>query len=35
MEIASITIGSSKGLPLSKAVLDKYNIKEKVEMILE
>jgi len=35
MEIAIIKIGNSKGLRLSKTILDKYNIKEKVELILE
>ena len=35
METAIIKIGNSKGLLLSKTILDKYNIKEKVELILE
>lgn len=35
MEKAIIKIGNSKGLRLSKTVLEKYNIKDKVEMILE
>ena len=35
MEVSIIKIGNSKGLRLSKAVLDKYNIKDKVELILE
>lgn len=35
MEIAIIKIGNSKGLRLSKTILDKYNIKDKVELILE
>jgi len=35
MKIAIIKIGNSKGLRLSKTVLEKYNIKDKVEMILE
>ena len=30
-----IKIGNSKGLRLSKTILEKYNIKEKVEIILE
>jgi len=30
-----IKIGNSKGLRLSKTILDKYNIKDKVEIILE
>lgn len=35
MKIAIIKIGNSKGLRLSKTILEKYNIKDKVEMILE
>lgn len=35
MEAAIIKIGNSKGLRLSKTILDKYNIKDKVELILE
>ena len=35
METAIIKIGNSKGLRLSKAILEKYNINEKVEIILE
>lgn len=35
MEIAIIKIGNSKGLRLSKTILEKYNIQDKVEMILE
>ena len=35
METSIIKIGNSKGLRLSKTILDKYNIKEKVEIILE
>lgn len=35
MEIAIIKIGNSKGLRLSKTILDKYHIKDKVELILE
>lgn len=35
MEVAIIKIGNSKGLRLSKTVLEKYNIKDKVEMILD
>jgi len=35
METAIIKIGNSKGLRLSKTILDKYNIKDKVEIILE
>lgn len=35
METPIIKIGNSKGLRLSKTILDKYKIKEKVELILE
>lgn len=35
METAVIKIGNSRGLRLSKTILDKYNIKDKVEIILE
>lgn len=35
MEISIIKIGNSKGLRLSKTILDKYDIKDKVELILE
>jgi len=35
METNIIKIGNSKGLRLSKSILDQYNIKEKVEIILE
>lgn len=35
MEALIIKIGNSKGLRLSKTILEKYNIKDKVELILE
>jgi antitoxin MazE len=35
METAIIKIGNSKGLLLSKTILEQYNIKDKVEIILE
>ena len=35
MEIPIIKIGNSKGFRLSKALLEKYNIKDKVELVLE
>jgi len=35
MELAIIQIGNSKGFRLSKTLIDKYNIKDKVELILE
>jgi len=35
MEVSIIKIGNSKGLRLSKAIIEKYDIKDKVELILE
>ena len=35
MEVSIIQIGNSRGLRLNKSLLDKYNIKDKVEIILE
>jgi antitoxin MazE len=35
MEASVIKIGNSKGLRLSKTILEKYKIKDKVELILE
>ena len=35
METSIIKIGNSKGLRLSKTILEQYNIKDKVELILE
>lgn len=35
METAIIKIGNSKGLRLSKTILEKYRIKDKVQLILE
>lgn len=35
METSIIKIGNSKGLRLSKTILEKYHIKDKVELILE
>lgn len=35
MEASIIKIGNSKGLRLSKAIIEKYDIKDKVELILE
>lgn len=35
MELSIIKIGNSKGLRLSKAILDRYNIKDKVELIFQ
>lgn len=35
MEVPIVRIGNSKGFRLSKAILEKYQIKDKVELILE
>jgi antitoxin MazE len=35
MDITVINIGNSKGIRLSKTILEKYNIQDKVELILE
>lgn len=35
MELSVIQIGNSKGIRLSKTLLEKYNIKDTVELILE
>lgn len=35
MELSVIKIGNSKGFRLSKTLIEKYNIKDKVELILE
>ncbi len=35
MEVSIIQIGNSKGLRLTKTILDRYNITDKVELILE
>lgn len=35
METSIVKIGNSKGLRLSKTILEKYNIKDKVVLILE
>jgi antitoxin MazE len=35
MDISVIPIGNSKGIRLSKTILEKYNITDKVELILE
>lgn len=35
MEISIIKIGNSKGFRLPKTILEKYNISDKVELILE
>jgi len=35
MDISVIPIGNSKGIRLSKTLLEKYNIRDTVELILE
>lgn len=35
MQLSVIDIGNSKGIRLTKTLLEKYNIKDKVELILE
>jgi len=35
MEIPVINIGNSKGIRLSKAILEQYNISDTLELILE
>jgi len=35
MDISIIPIGNSKGIRLSKTILEKYNIRDTVELILE
>ena len=35
MRVPIIAIGNSKGLRLSKTLLDQYNIKDQVELVLE
>ena len=35
MEVSVIPIGNSKGIRLTKTLLEKYNIQDSVELILE
>ena len=35
MELSIINIGNSKGIRLPKTILEKYNIQDKIELILE
>lgn len=35
MELSVINIGNSKGIRLPKTILEKYNINDKIELILE
>jgi antitoxin MazE len=35
MEVSIIKIGNSKGFRLTKSILERYNITDKIELILE
>jgi len=35
MEISIVQIGNSKGIRLAKAILEQYNIQDRVELVLE
>ncbi len=35
MEVSVVQIGNSRGIRFSKTILEKYNIKDKVDLILE
>ncbi len=35
MDISLISIGNSKGIRLSKTLIEKYNIQDKIELILK
>ncbi len=35
MEVSLVKIGNSKGIMLSRSILEKYHIKDKVELFLE
>ena len=35
MDLSVVQIGNSKGIRLSKTLLEKYNIKDTVELVLE
>ena len=35
MELSVINIGNSKGIRLSKTILEKYSISDKIELIME
>lgn len=35
MEVSVISVGNSKGIRLSKTIIEKYNIEDKLELILE
>ncbi|MFV0269797.1 MAG: AbrB/MazE/SpoVT family DNA-binding domain-containing protein [Draconibacterium sp.] len=35
MEVSIVKIGNSKGIRLSKTLIEKYNIKDTIELIME
>ncbi len=35
MEVSVVQIGNSKGIRFSKTIIEKYNLRDKVELILE
>ncbi len=35
MEVSIVQIGNSKGIRLSKTIVEKYNLRDKVDLILE
>lgn len=35
MEVSIVQIGNSKGIRFSKTIIDKYNLRDKVDLILE
>lgn len=35
MDVSLISIGNSKGIRLSKTLIEKYNLKDNIELILE
>lgn len=35
MEVAIINVGNSKGILLSKTILEKYNFVEKIELVMK
>lgn len=35
MEVSIVQIGNSKGIRLSKTIIEKYNLRDKVDLVLE
>ncbi len=35
MEVSIIQIGNSKGIRFSKTIIEKYNFRDKVELVME